>query len=349
MSCRILFITAGMRDLASTRYRVLQFLPGLEARGFEVRVKSPMSKSNSWRVNFMMRWQEYREILRDAQWADVIFIQKKMFSSLFLKKLRAQAKFLIFDFDDTLISSPHSSWSITTIWRVNNRFRKMCKLSDLVIVGNAYLAEQAKPYAKCVRILPTVVDATSYSVKVHRETEEIILGWIGQPVGKKYIQIIAPVLKDLSVLHPRLRLRIISTGGFSLPGINIDLIEWSESHEVEDLLQLDIGLMPLSDDEWNKGKCALKIIQYMMAGLPVVASNVGVNANVLRHAQDGFLVDQDLDGWKDALNKLIIDTQLRARMGLSGRQRAMELYTLEPAIDKLAQWLWTMQSTGNYA
>ena len=141
-----------------------------------------------------------------------------------------------------------------------------------------------------------------------------------------------------------LLLRVISRGDIRIDGIDVEVLEWEEDREVEDLLSIDIGLMPMPDDEWTRGKCALKAIQYMAAGIPVVCADVGANREVVREGVDGFLA-ADEAGWQRALERLIEDKALRQRMGQCGRERVAQHFSLHEAAKHMAGWFDELLAT----
>jgi glycosyltransferase involved in cell wall biosynthesis len=147
-----------------------------------------------------------------------------------------------------------------------------------------------------------------------------------------------PILSKISKEYSNVKILIISRGMPNLPDVKLETREWSEEKETDDLLSIDIGLMPMANDDWSKGKCALKAIQYMAAGIPVVCADVGANREVVRHAIDGFRSSTDIE-WKTYLERLINDSKLRATMGKSGRKRIKQYYNLENESRTLATWL----------
>lgn len=340
--CRVLFLTVGPRQRASARYRVMQFIPELEKLGFETRVLTPAEKPRRAWQRLLSHRAESQEILRQARWADIVFIQKRLFHPGLLKRLKATGVALVFDLDDTITTTHNKHWSKFTEWKIQRRFRFTCQLADLVIAGNDYLADMASRHAPRVEILPTVVDISRYRTKTHAQNNRLVLGWIGQPSGLCYLEALGPVLKRLCTMHPGLSLRIVSKGEANLPGVPVQQIDWNEDQEVNDLLEMDIGLMPLPDDDWVKGKCALKAIQYMATGLPVVCSAVGANAEVVRQEIDGLLIAPDKQEWGNAITRLMADPALRARMGRAGRERAECHYSLASATQQLVVWLQSL-------
>jgi glycosyltransferase involved in cell wall biosynthesis len=178
-----------------------------------------------------------------------------------------------------------------------------------------------------------VVDASRYQKKGEAEKSIFRIGWIGSPSTLKYVKLLVPALEILNTQFA-LELQLVNgEKGVAYSGKQV-LIPWSEETEVGSILQMDIGIMPLPDDPWERGKCAYKLIQYMACGLPVVASPVGMNLEVVVHGENGFLASS-VEEWVEYLRKLLEDPSLRARMGEKGRAMVLEKYTLEKNFTKL--------------
>jgi glycosyltransferase involved in cell wall biosynthesis len=193
-------------------------------------------------------------------------------------------------------------------------------LSRLVIAGNEYLAEHARRYNAHVEILPTGLDVGAYPVRTPRENDGLLrLVWIGGGSVLKHLRGIVPALEELGRRFPQVRLRIVSNEFLDLKSMPVEQRPWSRETEVADLVSSDIGLAPLTDDPFTRGKCAFKILQYQAAGLPVVASPVGVNEQYVRDGATGFLV-RDLSQWIDRLAALIENPDLRLALGRAGRR-----------------------------
>jgi glycosyltransferase involved in cell wall biosynthesis len=239
-------------------------------------------------------------------------------------------KKIIYDFDDAIwISDPSgtnklSSW-LKAYWKVKH----ICSWSYKVSAGNQFLADYAKQNkAREVDILPTCVDtANAHNRLKNQFSEEIVIGWTGSHSTMIYLEDLLPVLSSLAT-NNAVKIVIISNRqpGFILP--NLKFIQWNELTEVEDLLLLNIGLMPLKPDLWSEGKCGFKIIQYMALGIPAVASPVGVNKKIIDEGINGFLCSTD-EEWLSALKQLIMQPSLRAGMGEAGRKKIESSYSVE--------------------
>jgi glycosyltransferase involved in cell wall biosynthesis len=205
----------------------------------------------------------------------------------------------------------------------------------VVIAGNDYLAARARAAgAARIELLPSVIDLARYRQKTASPaSSRFTVGWIGSPSTTPYLHSLAPVLRNLADVEG---LRVVNVGGapWTPEDLAVDNLPWSEDTEVEDMLRFDVGVMPLPDDPWARGKCGFKLIQYMGCGLPVVASPVGANAQIVEHGLTGFHATTP-DEWSQSLRALAGDPQLRARMGAAGFARVRTHYSLEAVAPRL--------------
>jgi glycosyltransferase involved in cell wall biosynthesis len=322
---KILFLVPRL-DKASTRYRVLQFVPWLEAAGCVVEV-IPLTGGG-----------HAKSFLRAAV-ADIVVVQKKLFSSLAIKLLRRVSRRLIYDFDDAVMYKDRPS-STSALARQKKRFIGNLRRADLVIAGNRYLMELAADYHPDVRILPTCLDMDRYIARRYDaiNNPEVIIGWIGSRGTLKYLEEIAPALEKIGKLHPYARLKIVADEFFDMESLSVIKKIWSHADEIADLHSFDIGLMPLADDSWTRGKCAFKLLQCMAVGVPVVASPVGANQEVVTDGREGFFA-ASIEEWADRLSMLIKDASLRQRMGMAAREKVLTEYSLQVNAPKLHTYL----------
>jgi glycosyltransferase involved in cell wall biosynthesis len=243
------------------------------------------------------------------------------------KILKKMGKKIIYDFDDAIFipSDSKNGW---------NTIKEHIKIADLIIVGNSYLADYAKKYNKNVYIVPSVIDIKKYKIKNDYSIKSNLkIGWIGSPSTAKFIENIRGVLYKLS---KEIKFELILIGGkIELDGINTKYIEWSEENEVSELPGFDIGISPLPDNEWTRGKCGVKLLQYMTVGLPTVSSPVGVHKDIIQNGVNGFLA-HDNNEWYEIIKKLINDQDLRERIGKQARNTIENKYNLEKASNELA-------------
>ncbi len=213
----------------------------------------------------------------------------------------------------------------------------------LVTAGNDYLAARARAAgAPWVEVLPTVIDLERYPQprREPSDTAMTTVGWIGSPATSHYLQQLAQPLLRLSG-ERRLRLLVVGAADVQLPGVEVESVPWSATTEAELIARFDIGVMPLSDSPWERGKCGYKLIQYMACGVPVVASPVGVNRSLVSDGVNGFLA-ADAAGWYEALKRLADDAALRGRLGAAGRLRVESDYCVQVTAPRLARWLHTV-------
>ena len=220
---------------------------------------------------------------------------------------------------------------------------RLMRMSDLVIAGNDYLAGYARRWgARSVEQLPTAVDLAKYPLKECPTGEKgpVTIGWIGSPTTAPYLKIIEPVLRDLSRNFP-IKLVLVGSGAVTLEGLKPDIQPWTEEKEAELVSGFDIGIMPLADTPWERGKCGYKLIQYMSCARPVVASAIGANLSIVTQGKEGFLV-KALNEWKEALEALIKDADLRRQMGMAGRQLVEKKYCTSITAPRLLNLLRTV-------
>jgi glycosyltransferase involved in cell wall biosynthesis len=312
----ILFLVPRI-DKASTKYRVLQYLDYLESEGIDCSIKELSKKS---RNRFTL--------IKFIKKADIVFIQKKIFSKIEVCLIRFFAKKIVFDIDDAVMFKD-GPLGTSAQKRQSRRFSFMAKNADLVICGNEYLKKNTEKLNANIRLLPTPVDMDRYVEKHNSgfEKKGITLGWIGSKVTLKYLKQISPALEQLSKRFPDLKLKIVADEFFEIHGLEVEKKEWSSTEEIKDLHSFDIGLMPLSDDAWTRGKCGFKLLQCMAVGLPVVCAPVGMNREIVTDGVEGFWA-RSQEEWAEKIGTLVQDGNLRETMGSKGRKKVEEIYSL---------------------
>ena len=281
-------------------------------------------------------------LLRLATNHDVVIIQKKTSFHLFeLSLLKRANNNIIFDMDDAVMfhelehHKPLSGKNFIKFIRTVNHCRA-------VVAGNTSLAKYAEANCNIVKVLPTPVDLARYCTKDYSQaTDAITIGWIGVAGSLHFLRQLAPTLQELATEFPQLQLKIICNDFIDIPGVPTIKQIWTLENETEQLRSFDIGIMPLADSLWARGKCGYKILQYFGAGVPAVASPVGINIEFIRHLQTGMLASTPNE-WKEALRALIIDTNLRKSIGLAGRHELESKYALTNYATGYAQLIHDM-------
>ena len=330
---KILFLVQDL-DVAASRYRVLQYLPYLKEHGVQATVL-PFQKGFFKKLKLFKSVNEY----------DILFIQRKRFPILWLKYIRKNARRIVYDFDDSVMYRNSKAANPESNTRVK-MFKNMVNASDYVIAGNEYLQKNTTPFTHNVTIIPSPIDMSLYPLKKYSEkNDNITLGWIGATGSIHYLEKMKPVFEALGKKYEDLRLKIICNVFFDCDNITVEKKLWSEQEEVADIQSFDIGLMPLMDDPWSHGKCGLKILQCLATGVPVVCSPAGVNKEIVKNGVHGFWANTR-EEWIEKLEILINDPDRRERMGMEGRKRVIEHYSLEanaPRMLKIFQQLSSLQ------
>jgi len=205
----------------------------------------------------------------------------------------------------------------------------MVNASDHVIAGNEYLQQNTIPYTQNVTIIPSPIDISLYPQKTYSEkSDNITLGWVGAHGSIHYLKKMRPIFETLGKKNDKLRLKIVCDTFFDCENMVVDKKQWNEKDEVADIQSFDIGLMPLMDDPWSHGKCGLKILQCLATGVPVICSPAGINTEIVEDGVHGFWANTE-EEWMEKLEILINDHELRRKMGMAGRKRVIERYSLK--------------------
>lgn len=337
---KILFYTKYTRKGASSRLRSFQYFPLFEKAGFQVGVQSLFNdqylrelygRGRINKINIIKQYFKRFYSLFSVRKYDLIVIEKELFPYLpaFFEKLFSflGVKYIV-DYDDAIFHNYDKNDNRVIRFFLRNKIDEVIRCSSLVTVGNEYLQNKAiEAKAKNVFLLPTVIDKARYEKKKNYQNQNLVIGWIGSPITIKYLSKIKEVLKELSAEY-EFKLHIIGArNSIGLPEIE-EMIEWKEETEVNEILKFDIGIMPLEDSDWEKGKCAYKLIQYMACGVPVVGSKVGANTNVIKDGYNGYLAKSNLD-WYEKLKTLIVDKKLRMEFAEKGYETVMINYSLQ--------------------
>lgn len=343
---RVLVLPRYDAEGASSRLRMLQYFPALQESGVEIEVAPLLgdgyvSNLYTGTVSVPRVARSYVSRIcrvlarRDA---DVLWIEKECWpwlpACLEMRALPRKASIVV-DYDDAVFHRYDEHQSAWVRRLLGHKIDMVMRRADLVVTGNDYLAARARSAgARQVEWLPTVIDLDRYPEPVTRpERREVVIGWIGSPSTAHYLREIVPALNAIS---SRMVVRCVAIGARAdqVEGTPFEAWPWSEATEVSMLDQLDVGVMPLLNTSWEQGKCGYKLIQYMARGLPVVASPVGVNCDIVEDGKNGMLASSTAE-WERALSRLVSDAGLRRRMGVSGRRVAEEVYSVQAQAPRL--------------
>lgn len=318
---QILFISKGEHS-ASTRYRALSYFEPLRSNGWE-----PLHITAHGILPHV-------KLLNMAKQSEVVVVLRKTFSLPFLRLLRLCSKNLVFDLDDAVFcrsdGEPSKSRQMS--------FEKVTSICEQVWAGNLYLAEMAGQYNEAVKILPTSLDYRKYLPEVEKNPDHFDLVWIGSRSTQKYLKECLPVLESLSETILNLRLKIVADFDLPTKRLKTVAVPWSDEVEAVALASAHVGIAPMSDDPWTKGKCGLKVLQYMAAGLSVVSSPAGVNREIVQEGITGFLAENP-DDWQKAIDRLFHDSDLRNAMGKAGQKRIIEHFSVDTTFRKMSECL----------
>jgi glycosyltransferase involved in cell wall biosynthesis len=346
---KILFlIPYPLKEAPSQRFRFEQYLDLLQENGFEISLQS-FWDNQTWVVLYKPSFK-FRKIvgfikgiinrfytLFQLSKIDFVFVHREclpigppIVEWIITKVLK---KKIIYDFDDAIwIPNTSEENKLVAFLKWHSKVASICKWSYKVSCGNSFLADYALQFNKNVIVNPTTVDTlhlhnpSLYTVPT--KTDSIVIGWTGTQSTLHYLLSLVPVLEKLEAKFPgHVRLLIIANKDPELKLKFVEFVTWSSLTEVKDLLQMDIGLMPLTDDVWARGKCGFKALQYMSLGIPALVSPVGVNNEIIDNGINGFLCKTESD-WIQHLETLILGPALRKKMGVAGRKKAEEGYSV---------------------
>lgn len=279
-------------------------------------------------------WRRLRLSL-DLAHFDAVVVQRRLLPWWQVRPLRHRVRHLLFDLDDAVyLRDSYSRHGLHDPRRLR-RFATICRRADAVVAGNAFLAAEARRQgAAAVHVIPTCVDPALYPVAEHHRGSNLDLVWIGSSSTIQGLRQIAPLLEHVGKSCPASRLKLVCDSFFKLDHLPVVEARWSAASEGRELAGADVGIAWVPDDDWSRGKCGLKVLQYMAAGLPVIANPVGVHLDMVRPGETGFLATTPTE-WADAVARLQADPELRRRMGEAGRRRVEQEYSVTAGA---AQW-----------
>ena len=342
---RVLLLARYGRLGSTSRVRFYQYLPYLQAHGIEITVcplladeyVQKLYSGKPQNLTFLLRaYVDRVSILLRSHTFDLIWLEKEALPWLpaWFENILTRAPVVV-DYDDAVFHryDRHANPLIRVF--LGKKIDAVMRHAALVITGNDYLAARAeKAGAKCIEIIPSVVDTTRYQPTNKLSFPPFTIGWIGAPVTAPYLQQIQPALAEICA-ESNTRVILVGAGNISLPGVPLEIRPWTEATEVAALQQFDVGIMPLPDEPFERGKCGYKLIQYMACALPIIASPIGVNQTIVEPGTNGYLATS-LDEWLQALRALRDSPAHRLELGRAGRQKVEQAYSLQATAPKLS-------------
>jgi glycosyltransferase involved in cell wall biosynthesis len=332
------------------RYRIEQWAPYLLEHGVEIEFApfaSPELAGLLYRpgsvlakAHLMMRRTVLRA--RDAWSAsrfDAVLVHREacLVGPAWAERLaRRRRPVLIYDFDDAVwvpYVSPTNRY--LSYLKCPGKTRAICRMASAVLAGNEHLAQWAKQYCGNVHVVPSTVALREYRGRpAHARSGEAVIGWTGSHSSVQYLRLIEAPLVRLR-RKQRFRMVLVGVSGVTMPGIDVECRPWSATTEVQDLWDFDVGIMPLPDEPWARGKCGMKAIQYMAIGAPAVVSPIGANRTIVRDGIDGYHAATD-DEWVNRLERLLLDAELRGKLGSAARASVEAHYSAEAHAPRVA-------------
>lgn len=348
---KVLALTSYSRLGASSRVRIYQYLPFLEELGIDVEVKALFDDAymltryqNPVRAKLGTAsrfWQRLKDVLGSHRY-DCVWLQRECFPWVppWLEgwMARQDTPFIV-DYDDAVFHryDSHRLWLVRSL--LGDKIDRIMRASSCVVAGNAYLQQRAvQAGASRTSLIPSVIDLTRYTPKETFCRDGVLtVGWIGTPVTAKFLRLIENSLREAAKVQ-KLRLLTIGSGEISIEGVEVEYRDWTEQSEVDNIRDIDIGVMPLVDEKWERGKCGYKLIQYMACAVPVIASPVGVNEDIVEHGVTGWLADTD-EEWLAAFQQAVVSVEALRTMGERGREKVEQQYCVQQTVHELARIL----------
>jgi len=318
---KFLFIAKG-NDNPSTRYRVFPLAARLRELGHDTEICS-----SEFHLGNRIK------ILNLAKNSDVVIIQRKLFGAIYLRLLRSCSSKLIFDLDDAIFLRSNG----TPSQRRMNGFVRTLRVCDAVWAGNHYLIDNIGKYSNKGFLIPTPVNPALYDNAVAKHSIPTLV-WIGSHSTRKYLESHRSIIEEIGRSVNGIQLKVIADFEIQFNNLQVNNIPWSQKTEADEIAKCHIGIAPMDDNAWTRGKCALKILQYMSCSLPVVTSAVGANKEVVIHGETGFHAFKK-DDWITSIILLSKDVEKRTRFGLAGRQQVELRYAEEVIVNQMIESL----------
>ena len=346
---KVLLLSKYARQGASSRLRTLQYCPYVESAGYHIKIHSLFSASylddlyltgSRAKLAVFRRYMDRLRVLMTARQYDVVWIEKEVFPYLpaiaerLLNLLRVP---FVVDYDDAIFHNYDQSSNPVVRNILGRKIDVVMRKASHVVVGNTYLGDRAHAAgALAITVIPTVVDAARYDPELKPQGHKPVIGWIGSPSTQKFLMDVAPALSAACKKHGA-RLLVVGASDAlaeAFDGIDLEVVPWSEDSEADFIAQMNVGIMPLNDGLWEKGKCGYKLIQYMAMTVPVIASPVGANIDIIERGRCGFLAGS-LQEWTTALDTILTDVSAQVRLGESGRAAVLSHYCVDAQVPSL--------------
>jgi glycosyltransferase involved in cell wall biosynthesis len=345
---KVLLLSKYSRLGASSRIRSHQYIPYLTSQNIDITI-SPLLNDNYLhriynnlskpKLSVLLSYLKRIKLLLTQKKFDVLWIEYELFPWIpLLEELLLKFSNIpyIVDYDDAIFNNYEMHQNIFTRSLLKNKIKKVMKNAAVVITGNNYLKNYAlNAGARQVNFIPTVIDLNHYKKQASLKNSVCTLGWIGTPATEKYLSLIKPALMEVSKKIP-LKLLIVGGKSFKVDNLEIEYIDWHEETEASNIYKMDIGLMPLVDDEWTRGKCGYKLIQYMACAKPVIASPVSANCDIVDHQLNGLLANSTQE-WVDAILTLATQSDLREQFGLAGQKKIEASYCVQVTAEEMVK------------
>lgn len=342
---KVLFLTLHRKDRSpGQRFRHEQYLDYLAENGFEIVYSHMLNEKQDqifygrggilkkMNVGISSLFKRIKDVFR-ANKFDYIFIYRDafFFGIAFEWLFKHSKAKLIFDFDDSIwLRDENPNQSLFQRLKNPSKTSKIISYCDSIVAGNEYLKKYALQYNENITIIPTTIDTQEYSpIASNKKNNPICIGWSGSFSTIKHFESALEPLKSISERYgDKIKFKVIGDGNYKNEYLRVRGLPWKKDTEIEDLCDIDIGIMPLPNDSWSEGKCGLKGLQYMALGIPTIMSPVGVNADIVKDGENGFLAAID-EEWVEKISLLIEDKDLRERMGKAGRKTVEDRYSVE--------------------
>ena len=350
---RVLAVVPSLYDTSpGQRFRIEQWEPILNERGIELtyapfeteELKGILHKSGNLRAkvsavvrNMRRRGRELGEL--DGFDLIYLFREAALLGPPWFERKAARSRLpVVFDFDDAIFHSYVSpSNGYLSYLKFPGKTAEICRLSTQIMAGNQYLADYARRYNSNVSIVPTTIDTDKYKIVEKERHNTVTIGWSGSFSTIQHLDTVRDVLAELARTE-EFRLRVIGAPVYKIPDVDVEAMQWCSATEIDDLSAIDIGIMPLPDDDWSKGKCGLKALQYMALGVPTICSPVGVNSTIIRDGENGYLAD-GRDQWVEKLRLLLHSSELRRTIGAAGRKTVEKDYSAKVVAPRVTEIL----------